>query len=94
MQYSGRKSVEIGRAEVMVALLLQRIFSDDIMRSSYHMESQLSVLRKVSSSPGSSPGSSPFRPPATGRKKLDTGKNWTQITPAKTPKIAPARHSP
>ena len=41
VQYSGRKSVEIGRAEVMVAWLSQRIFSDDIMRSNYHMESQL-----------------------------------------------------
>ena len=28
--------------------LLQRIFSDDIMRSNCHMESQLSVLGKVS----------------------------------------------
>ena len=52
MQYSGRKSVEIGigRAEVMVAFVIATngFCSDDIMRSNYHMESQLSVLGKVS----------------------------------------------
>ena len=38
----------LGERKSWLPLLLQRIFSDDIMRSNYHMESQLSVLGKVS----------------------------------------------